>query len=106
MGRFGEEAIIQREDAELATIGLTELSTIVGQQLEPVAHRVTRWTRSLPQYRVGHRLLVERVRSSLAKARAVAICGAAFDGVGIPACIESGQQAATRIAETLRAGGQ
>ncbi len=106
MGRFGEAAIMQREDEELAGIGLTELSTILSQELEPVAHRVTRWPRSLPQYRVGHRLLVERVRSSLTKARGVAICGAAFDGVGVPACIASGQHAATRVAETLRAGGQ
>jgi oxygen-dependent protoporphyrinogen oxidase len=106
MGRFEDEAILQREDEELAAIGLTELSAIVGRNLEPVAHHVTRWTKSLPQYRVGHRLMVEQVRSSLAEARGVAICGAAFDGLGIAACIASGQQAATRVAETLRGGGQ
>ena len=50
---------------------------------------VTRWGGGLPQYLVGHRDLVERLRADLAAVPGLAVCGAALDGVGVAACIAS-----------------
>jgi len=58
---------------------------------------VTRWTDAFPQYTVGH---VDRVRSMQQAATALpglALAGAAFHGVGIPACIASGRRAAGAV---------
>ena len=55
--------------------------------------RVTRWGGGLPQYAVGHLARVERVRAAVALQPGLAVCGAAYDGVGIPACVASAEQA-------------
>ena len=48
---------------------------------------VTRWGGALPQYTVGHLDRVARIQASLAAQPGLAACGAAYAGVGIPACI-------------------
>ena len=56
---------------------------------------------ALPQYLVGHLERVARVRSSLHAYPSLALCGAAYDGVGVPACIASGEAAAAQVLRAL-----
>ncbi|MCW2543927.1 MAG: protoporphyrinogen oxidase [Frankiales bacterium] len=95
VGRFGEESDLQRDDAELVQALLAELAEAVGPLPRLVDSWVTRWGGALPQYAVGHVDLVRRLRSSLPAGLAVA--GAAYDGVGVPAVIRSGQEAARSV---------
>jgi oxygen-dependent protoporphyrinogen oxidase len=97
IGRHGETADLQRGDAELATLALRELSAAVGTPLHPLDRVVTRWGGALPQYAVGHLDRVARIRRSVADQPGLAVCGAVYDGVGVPACIASAQAAATRV---------
>jgi oxygen-dependent protoporphyrinogen oxidase len=62
--------------------------------------RVNRWGGALPQYAVGHVTRVAALRRQLPATLAVA--GAAYDGVGIAACVRSGEAAAERVLEALR----
>ena len=93
VGRLGEEALLQRDDAELAELAWADLVAAVGPLPAPVDTRVTRWGGGLPQYAVGHRARVERVRTAVALQPGLAVCGAAYDGIGIPACVASAEQA-------------
>ena len=93
VGRLGEEAVLQREDADLAELAWADLVAAVGPLPAPVDTRVTRWGGGLPQYAVGHRARVERVRTAVALQRGLSVCGAAYDGIGIPACVASAEQA-------------
>ena len=106
VGRFGDETALDMADDELASHVLSELEVVTGVTAKPVASVVSRWPRSLPQYRVGHRARVADVRGMLDGVGALELCGAGLDGVGVPACIASGQQAATRVADSLRQTGQ
>ena len=63
---------------------------------------MTRWGGSLPQYTVGHLARVERIRADVARQPGLAVCGAAYDGIGIPACIATARAAASQIAVYLR----
>lgn len=95
VGRHREEATLHRSDDELVAVALADLRAVLGPEVPtPVATHVQRWGGGLPQYAVGH-------RSRLAPARALpsglALCGAAYDGVGIPACIASGRAAARAV---------
>ncbi len=94
VGRSGDTQDLQRTDGELVHIVLTELSQAVGPLSRLVDSRVTRWGGGLPQYAVGHLDRVRRVRAAVAQHPGLAVAGAAYDGVGVPACIRSGQQAA------------
>ncbi len=58
---------------------------------------VKRWPEALPQYAVGHTVLVARIQAAVAAVPGLAVAGAAYEGVGVPACIRSGQRAAARI---------
>ncbi len=97
IGRHGDVADLQREDADLVAAAATELSGYAGFTGTPVASRVTRWGGGLPQYAVGHLGRVTRIRAAVAAVPGLAVCGASYDGVGIPACIKTGQQAAKQI---------
>jgi oxygen-dependent protoporphyrinogen oxidase len=102
MGRLGEEALLQYDDATLAKTALRELGEHLGQRLpEPLEQRVDRWGGALPQYAPGHDARIAAAREALAFHRGIAIAGAAVDGVGIAACVASGQKAADQIAAQL-----
>ena len=102
LGRIGEEALLQSDDGELAALAAAELAAATGARGAPVATRVTRWGGGLPQYTVGHLDRVARIRSAVAAQPGLAVCGAAYDGIGIPACVATAQAAAAQIAAQLR----
>ncbi|MER5464947.1 protoporphyrinogen oxidase [Streptomyces sp. NPDC002668] len=100
IGRYGEEEHLHREDAELVGVSLRDLGEATGLAAGPVATEVTRWIGGLPQYPVGHLARVARIRDEVAKLPGLRVCGAAYDGVGIPACIAGAQRAADEIIAT------
>jgi protoporphyrinogen/coproporphyrinogen III oxidase len=101
LGRLGEEAILQRDDADLAALAAADLAAATGVRGVPADVRVTRWGGGLPQYSVGHLDRIARIRSGVAGLAGLAICGAAFDGVGIPACIASARLAVHQVTAYL-----
>ncbi|MHC5704581.1 protoporphyrinogen oxidase [Streptomyces tirandamycinicus] len=100
VGRYGEEKQLDREDDELVAASLGDLAEATGLTARPVAADVTRWIDGLPQYPVGHLARVARIRDAVAALPGLRVCGAAYDGVGIPACVGSGQRAADEIIAT------
>ncbi|MEV7521023.1 protoporphyrinogen oxidase [Streptomyces sp. NPDC091371] len=101
VGRYADEADLKREDGELVDISLADLGQAVGLAARPVASTVTRWDGGLPQYPVGHLARVERIRGAVAALPGLAVCGALYDGVGIPACIASAGKAADAVIASL-----
>ncbi|MFI0487218.1 protoporphyrinogen oxidase [Actinomadura sp. 9N215] len=102
IGRFGEERTLQRTDGELIAAATAELAATCGVAGPPVESRVTRWGGGLPQYNVGHADRVAKIRAAVAGEPGLAVAGAAYDGLGIPACIASARAAAARILDDLR----
>jgi oxygen-dependent protoporphyrinogen oxidase len=101
LGRHREEEVLQVPDEELVTTALEDLCDAIGLCVRPVDSHVQRWGGALPQYAVGHTERVRRVRSAVAQAPGLAVCGAAYDGLGIPACIASAELAATQVLDAL-----
>jgi protoporphyrinogen/coproporphyrinogen III oxidase len=97
VGRLDEEADLQRDDADLVEVALADLTDAVGVTDPPVDARVSRWGGGLPQYAVGHVGRVQRVRAAVASHPGLAVCGATYDGVGIPACVASAENAAAEV---------
>lgn len=97
LGRQGEERALQATDEELVAWSLGDLAEATGLAATPVDTHVQRWGGGLPQYAVGHLDLVARVRSALDTVPGLAVCGAAYDGVGIPAVIASARRAAAEV---------
>jgi oxygen-dependent protoporphyrinogen oxidase len=94
-GRFGDTAALELDDHDLVAALSADLTTTMGLTEAPIETRVTRWVDALPQFLPGHLGRVRAWRAELAEsAPGVIIAGAAYDGLGLPACIRQGRQAA------------
>ncbi|WP_225830547.1 protoporphyrinogen oxidase [Streptomyces sp. NK08204] len=102
VGRYGETEVLQRQDADLVAVSRHDLREATGLDAVPLETRVTRWTDGLPQYPVGHHARVARIREHIAELPGLAVCGAQYDGVGIPACIASAYAAVDQLGGDLR----
>ncbi|HWE67717.1 MAG TPA: protoporphyrinogen oxidase [Acidimicrobiales bacterium] len=97
LGRFGDDRAGAWSDDELVGRVWEELGTLMGLSGEPLASLVTRFPGAFPQYRVHHLMRSAGIEAAVARLGGVAVAGAAYRGVGIPACIASGRAAALAI---------
>jgi oxygen-dependent protoporphyrinogen oxidase len=94
--------VLERSDAELASLARGELAALMGLSADPLWHRVYRWNRATAQMRVGHLAAMRDLRERLAeRAPGFVVAGGGYDGVGIPDCVRQGQEAAERVLSVL-----
>jgi oxygen-dependent protoporphyrinogen oxidase len=94
VGRFRDEAELQRADDELTAAVVADVADLLAlDRPEPLETRLVRWGGGLPQYLVGHPARVDAVRAAVSAVPGLAIAGAAFRGVGVPACIRDAHHA-------------
>jgi protoporphyrinogen/coproporphyrinogen III oxidase len=97
--------VVDRSDAELQALAAAEVREILnwsGQGLNWQA--VIRWKNAMPQYLVGHVARMQQLQQHLSAEPTLQLCGAAYNGVGIPQCVRSGRQAAQKLLEQFAAG--
>lgn len=102
LGRAGIEAAAQLDDAEMTKVVRAELREVMGIAAEPELVEIFRWPRGMPQYRVGHIDLVDRIEAGVARAPGVELAGGAYHGIGIGDCLREGAAAAERALEHVR----
>ncbi|MEU6134437.1 protoporphyrinogen oxidase [Nocardioides sp. NPDC047086] len=95
IGRHGEPP--SDDDDRLIADSLAALAEFAGITATPTDVHVQRWTDALPQYPVGHLDRVARIRQGLRGVPGLALAGASYDGVGIPATIGSAHRAAAEL---------
>jgi oxygen-dependent protoporphyrinogen oxidase len=97
VGRFGDERAVAMADSELVERVLGELAPVLDLRGAPSASLVTRWPGAFPQYPPGHLDRVDAIDAGVGALGPIAVAGAAYRGVGIPACIASGRRAARLV---------
>lgn len=97
MGGAVQGELCNLPEREIAEIALDELSEILGIEGAPRSSHVKVWRNAMPQYAVGHRQRVERIRKAESALPGLALAGNAYEGVGIPDCIASSKAAATKV---------
>jgi oxygen-dependent protoporphyrinogen oxidase len=102
LGRAGIEAAAQLDDDEMTKVVRAELREVMGIAAEPEFVEIFRWPRGMPQYRVGHVDLVDRIEAGVAKVPGVELAGGAYHGIGIGDCLREGAAAAERALEHVR----
>ncbi len=101
IGRFGRRDVLADSDAELVELALNELKTTLGYTATPQQHWIFRWPQSMPQYLLGHVDRLHQIEAKLNEYPNLALAGAAYRGVGIPDCIQGGEEAARRVVNYL-----
>lgn len=103
VGRHGDERFAAMDDAALVRRAAAEVAGFLEATAAPLASTVTRWPDALPQYRVHHLLRVGAIEAAVKRLDGLAVAGAAYRGVGIPACIASGRESARELVSRLEA---
>ncbi|GLZ38793.1 hypothetical protein Acsp05_24170 [Actinokineospora sp. NBRC 105648] len=103
VGRFGDPGALKAGDDELVRLVRADLMELTGVTAPPIDAVVTRWGGGLPQYAAGHTELVAEIERAVAAEPGLAVAGATLHGVGIPACVATGEAAARRVATHLGA---
>lgn len=103
LGRDGMP-LHQHADDELLSFVLADLKMHLDVDFSPHVDndnvRLTRWIESFPQYRPHHFERVDHVEAHLAaEVPNVHLAGASYRGIGVPACIQQGNDTARRIIE-------
>ena len=102
VGRGGAEEWVRLSDEQLVSAVLRDLKEIMGIEAKPLFHEITRLEHSMPQYPVKHVEELKKVRADLAvHTPGVYLCGAGYEGVGIPDCIQQGKEAAEQLVAYL-----
>jgi protoporphyrinogen/coproporphyrinogen III oxidase len=100
VGRSDDARWLSFSDDELAQRVTKELAFLLKMNGAPLDTLVQRWPSGLPQYRLGHEQLVANAKAAASELR-LALCGNAYDGVGIPASVGSGRRAAREVLSSL-----
>lgn len=94
IGRAGQQAALEGSDDDLLQIVRAEVQRTLGITAPPMFHRIFRWPDSMPQYTLGHLERLAQIEDHLAHHAGLFVAGSAYRGIGIPDCINSGEQAA------------
>lgn len=103
IGRAGQETEIDWSETGLLSTAQEELRLTLGIKAKPVFHRTHTWEKAMPQYNLGHPDRLRRIEQHLAAHPGLALAGNAYQGIGIPDCIRSGELAAAKILSTSEA---
>ncbi len=97
LGRIDDARWQHWTDEEVIAHAWEELAVLMGLAGDPLESTVVRHANGLPQYRVHHLLRTAGVESAVARLGGLMVAGAAYHGVGIPACAASGRAAARAL---------
>ena len=89
------------DDEALVRTVMEELRHYLGVETRPFFTAVSRYPQSMPQYQVGHLSHVASIRSQLEILPGLYLAGNAYNGIGVPDCVKSGEFAANLIAKHL-----
>jgi len=93
--------IYELDDNEILEKAKSELTAILGIKGDPEITLIQRYPEAMPQYYVGHRELVSSIMGQMSKHKGIKLAGNAYNGVGIPECVHSGETAAESILKDL-----
>jgi protoporphyrinogen/coproporphyrinogen III oxidase len=102
VGRAGDETIVDLSDDRIIKIVLDDLSRTMDIGMQPEFAVVSRWKNSMPQYTVGHKQRLETIRKHIkSELPGVFLASSSFGGVGLPDCIDQGEEAVKGVLEYL-----
>jgi oxygen-dependent protoporphyrinogen oxidase len=101
VGRAGGPDVLRDDDDTLAATVTADLARLFSIDDAPLAVHVERWPNAMPQYTRGHHARMAAMGAALTAHPRLAVAGAAYRGVGVPACIREAAAAADRVVDAI-----
>jgi len=103
VGRAGDEAIVEQSDDEIIKVVLDDLNKTMNISSSPEFSIVSRWKEAMPQYTVGHLERLQAIDQAMQnELPGVFLAGASYRGLGIPDCIDQGEEAVEKVLSFLK----
>lgn len=100
IGRPGDETVVDLSDDEIVKIVLDDLNKTMNINMEPELAVISRWKHAMPQYTIGHKERIEKATKGLLEVLpGIFIAGSSFNGLGVPDCIDQGEEAVEKVLE-------
>lgn len=100
----GENAMVINEGIDttrLVTTVLKEVTELIGISKAPIFSVVSEHSYAMAQYKVGHKKVIGEIDELVEHFPRLALAGNAYHGIGIPDCINSGEQAALKLINAI-----
>jgi oxygen-dependent protoporphyrinogen oxidase len=97
LGGAGNEAILDWDESAIKQAVLDDIDALLGLKAKPIAIEISRWPRSMAQYEVGHKKVIQELQDRLKAYPLLFLAGNGYLGIGIPDCIRSGKESANRF---------
>ncbi|NIP29633.1 MAG: protoporphyrinogen oxidase [Candidatus Dadabacteria bacterium] len=94
--------IYKKDDSWFIEEAHESISRVFGIESRPIFKLVSRNSQSIPQYMLGHVNRVSRIFNLTEQYPNLQLAGNAYNGVGIPDCIKSGENAAKNIFKYIK----
>ena len=88
-------------DDQLAKIVTDELHSLLHTSAPPVFCRIHRWKKAIPQYRIGHLALIEKIEEFERSHPGIFISGNFRGGISVGDCVTASEKTAERTKEFL-----
>lgn len=103
VGRSNDQEWLRLSEKQLIDGVRADLKATMGIAAEPEFVEISRCLRSMPQYPVGHRERLAKLNERLKQRKpGIWLCGAGYEGVGIPDCVQQGRTAAEKLTAYLQ----
>jgi len=99
LGGMTDAEIVSYEPERIAAIANAELASVLGISGSPVAQRVSRWQRALPQYNLGYGELTAALQKLCAASPGLFLAGNYLAGPSMGACIDRANKVARDAAD-------
>ena len=94
-------ALAAKSDTDLGAMVHAELASLVGARSEPLWTVITRWSRAIPQYDLGHLARIAPVEQAEHDLPGLFFCASYRGGVSVGDCIKSAHAMAETVARFL-----
>jgi oxygen-dependent protoporphyrinogen oxidase len=98
IGGLRDPEAIHMSDEDIWNTVRGDLRTIAGITAEPLAVRIHRWNRAMSQPSPGHLDRIARIEAHVNELPGLELAGNYFRGIGVPDCVRTGREAASKAA--------
>jgi oxygen-dependent protoporphyrinogen oxidase len=99
VGGARQPQLTEKLDEELSTLVLTELQAIMRITGSPVFHKLTRWKRAIPQYKLGYSRVLKAMEMFEKNFQGAFLLGNYRNGISVGDCVKNAHAAASSIVE-------
>jgi oxygen-dependent protoporphyrinogen oxidase len=96
VGQQAEE-LLDVDSQRLVELARSDLGSLMSIDQPPLFTTVSVWPRSMPQYSVGHAQRRLHIAQRLDHCSGLYLVGNAYDGVGVPDCVQMAKETAKQI---------